>query len=117
MKSLAILVLSLILTTSFPINSFGTNGGFQADPKTAYSKYFISACEGQSWFLNEVERLLNVQEKSINTINSKDELTYIKSIGLSGKGISGKIPKAVGELEGLEHLFLSGNKLEGKIPN
>lgn len=117
LKSLAILVLSLILTTSFPINSFGTNGGFQADPKTAYSKYFISACEGQSWFLNEVERLLNVQEKSINTINGKDELLYIKSIGLSGRGITGKIPKAVGELEGLEHLFLSGNKLEGKIPN
>ncbi len=117
LKSFAVLVLSFIITIAFPIKSFGAYENFVPDPKTAYSKYFILACENQSWFLNEVERLLNVQEKSINTINSKDELTYIKSIGLSGKGITGKIPKAVGELKGLEHLFLSENNLEGKIPN
>ena len=74
LKSFAVLVLSFIITIAFPIKSFGAYENFVPDPKTAYSKYFILACENQSWFLNEVERLLNVQEKSINTINSQLEI-------------------------------------------
>jgi hypothetical protein len=81
-----------------------------------YAASFIDLCEGQQWFLDEIERLLNVEQKSINTLNSNADLSVVKSLGLRDRNITGQIPRAIGELTELRYLFLSGNKLNGTVP-
>ncbi|RXZ81543.1 hypothetical protein EBB07_14565 [Paenibacillaceae bacterium] len=83
---------------------------------SAYARSFVAESEGQQWFLREVERLLNVQERSLNTIKSKQDLEDIVSLGFYNRGIKGKIPKAIGELSSLRYLFLGSNQLEGNMP-
>jgi len=89
---------------------------FTPDPKTVYAAEFISKSEGQSWFLNEVERLLRLEQKSINTLDGVADLKNIRALGFEGHGITGKIPEAIGELTNLEYLFLGGNHFDGVIP-
>lgn len=95
---------------------FAEQKDFLPNPKTAYSKKFIKQCQGEYWFMNEIERLLNFEQKSINTIESGADFKYIKSIGMADRDIKGKIPTAIGELSELEYLFLNGNRFSGNLP-
>ena len=40
---------------------------------------------GQTWFINEIERLLNAQQRTLDTITGAEDLVEIKSIGLKGQ--------------------------------
>lgn len=108
-------VLALLVSMMSGITAYGADG-YTPNPQTPYAQSFVAKSEGQQWFLQEVERLLNTEQKTIDTLASAADLQNIKALGLHGRGIAGKIPPAIGELTGLEHLFLSGNKLEGTIP-
>ena len=103
----------LLIALSVPMFA---QANFEPDPKTPYASSFVHKCEGQTWFMDEVERLLNQEQKTINRLSGVDDLSRIRSIGLRDKGIEGKIPAAIGELKNLKYLFLSGNRLSGTIP-
>lgn len=45
-----------------------------------------------------------------------NEQGLVANISLQGKGLSGKIPAALGELKSLTGLYLHFNALNGKIP-
>lgn len=104
------------LCIAFPSYSKAEETNFVADPQTPYAKEFLQKCDGERWFINLTEKLLNREQKSINTLRDKTELDNITSIGASGQKISGKIPPAIGEFQNLENLFLSGNALSGELP-
>lgn len=89
---------------------------YALDPKTEYAAEFIDKCQGQEWFMDEIEYLLNLKGKSINTIHSRRDFATIYAIGLAGRGISGTIPPAIGELRQLEYLYLGNNNLSGILP-
>ena len=112
---LAVLLLVIPLLTNA---IFTVAGDFTPTPatQTAYSKSFLTACEGQQWFINELERLLNMEQKTLNTVTSPADFANIKSLGFADKNITGKIPKAIGELTELQYLFMNGNKLSGVVP-
>ncbi len=115
-----LLVFVLAFTFAFGAISTGLASASEAAqpfaPQTEYAAEFIEKCEGEEWFLNEIERLLNAEGKTINTLSGADELTNIRTLGLRDNGIEGKIPAAIGELSELRYLFLSGNKLTGDLP-
>lgn len=90
---------------------------FTLDPQTDYAKEFIEKCESQAWFIDEIENMLNLKGKSVNTINSQKDLATIYVMNLTNRGISGQIPTAIGELVHLKYLYLADNKLSGKIPD
>ena len=69
---------------------------------------FIAACEGQQWLINEVERQLNAQQKTITRLETGD-LSVIYHLGFTDWNLSGTIPAAVGWLTNLETLSLGGN--------
>lgn len=92
-------------------------GPFVPQPQTAYSTEFVRQCEGQQWFIDELERLLNANQKSIDTLTGPEELAVITSLGFAGGGIEGRIPAAIGELKELRNLFLAGNGLSGPLPD
>ena len=85
-------------------------------PKPGYATDFIAKCDGQAWFINEVEKILNANKKTLDNIDSIADLDIVKSLGFKDMGIDGKIPAAIGELRELRYLFLSGNNLSGAIP-
>ncbi|MCL2528138.1 MAG: hypothetical protein FWE42_06925, partial [Defluviitaleaceae bacterium] len=47
---------------------------FVPNPRTTYARHFVERSQGQQWFLDAVESILNVHEKSINTITSQADL-------------------------------------------
>lgn len=108
----AILMISIML-----IPTTSVDASFTPNPSTSYAKSFIAACDGQQWFIDEVERLLNAEQKTLDTVTSRADFANIVSIGLRDRGVSGKIPAAIGELTELRYLFLSGNDLGGDIPS
>ncbi len=71
---------------------------------TSRNNSFINLCEGEQWFIDEVERQLNLNNKSLTNITSSEDFKYITAIGLENKGIEGKIPPAIGELLYLEEI-------------
>ena len=90
---------------------------FTPTPKTPYATEFVQKCEGQQWFIDEVESQLNAQQKTISRLGNAADLDIIKSLGFANQNISGKIPAAIGEFRELQYLFLSGNRLGGVIPD
>jgi hypothetical protein len=89
--------------------------GAEHSPVTAFAARFIADCEGQQWLLDETERLLNMKQTSIDYLEPA-VLEAITSIGLEGRGIEGRLPKAIGYFTELEELLLSGNRLSGALP-
>lgn len=94
----------------------GTAAPLAPIPETTYAAQFMELCDGQQWFADEVERLLNAEQKTLAIIENPSDLDSIKSLGLQKRGIVGRIPRAVGELHELRYLFLSENRLSGEIP-
>lgn len=112
-------VIGIVLVIALMSGGIGISAqgaGFTPNPKTQYAKDFVALCGEEQWFINEVERLLNQNKKTIDTLSGTADLSEIKSLGLNSAGIKGKIPAAIGELTELEHLFLGGNKLSGEVP-
>jgi Leucine-rich repeat (LRR) protein len=105
----SILAATLLLAALAPPWYVTAAVGFAPDPKTAYAAGFIEKCDGQQWFMDEVERLLNVEQKSINTLQSAADLKNIVTLAHSGGAAS--VPPAIGELAQLREIFLHSNKL------
>lgn len=124
---LKILIFS-VLFSNFPLFSEGmySYGAVQRKPflpsanMTQEGRAFYEAAEGQEWFLSYIEEQLNMQEKSINTLNKDpgiNDLERIVTIGLKGEQINGKLPKAIGMLTNLRHIYLADTGLSGSIPD
>ena len=113
-RLLAYLLSLALCLTSFPITGYAAN--FTPTPQTIYATVFIAKCDGQAWFMNEVERQLNLEEKTINRADSSAYFSSIISLGLASRSLEGSLPRALGELTALRHLFLSGNRFTGPIP-
>ena len=90
---------------------------YTIDPKSEYAITLIERCEGEQWFIDALENLLNQQGKSINYISSQKDLETIYAIDLRNRGISGRIPRAIGELRQLRYLYLTENNLEAEFPD
>lgn len=89
---------------------------YTLDPQTEYASEFIEKCEGQTWFLDEMQNLLWLRGKSLNTIASVSDFDTVYGIELTGRGINGRIPAAIGELRKLKYLYLANNNLSGPLP-
>ena len=103
------LLLSLSVFASVPDRVHAAD--FVYSPTTSYASGFKDKCEGQQWFINEIERLLNQQGKTLNTITSQYDLNDIYALGFAGMDSITTIPRAIGELKNLRHLFLSNNRI------
>lgn len=90
---------------------------YTLNPQTDYAREFINHCQNQTWFIDEIENLLNMKGKSINTIHSPADFNAIYAIRLANRGISGKIPAAIGQLHNLRYLYLANNDLSGDLPD
>lgn len=112
-KLCVILCIALIVSVC-SVPAYGD--GFTLSPRTEYARSFLASCEGQQWFIDEVERLLNTQQKTLNAVTGRGDFSGIVSLGLAGRGVEGKIPSAIGELTELRYLYLSDHALGGEIP-
>ena len=72
-----LLVIALLLQLYAPLTAGAAD--FTPNPQTEYAKRFIAACDGQTWFINEIERLLNAQQRTLDTITGAEDLVEIKS--------------------------------------
>jgi hypothetical protein len=86
------------------------------NPQTPFAESFLRDCDGQYWFMNAVEDILNKQGKSINSLTSKTDLADITAIGLTGQSLTGHIPPAIGNISDLRFLYLAKNNLSGSLP-
>lgn len=89
---------------------------FTVNPQTDYAKEFVSKCEGQRWFIDEIENLLNRRGKTVNAIKGQRDFAAIYALCVENRGVYGRIPRAIGELSQLRYLFLTDNHLEGPLP-
>ena len=89
---------------------------YQVVPETEYATDFIEKCDGENWFIDVLEYLLNQKGKSINWISSKKDLENIFVINLKSRGIAGKIPRAIGDLKELRYIYLEGNDISTDFP-
>lgn len=67
-----LLVIALLLQLYAPLTAGAVD--FTPNPQTEYAKRFIAACDGQTWFINEIERLLNAQQRTLDTITGAEDL-------------------------------------------
>jgi hypothetical protein len=120
---LAAALLACALALAAPCPARAAGGGEPAryepgrnhSPITAFAEEFIEECQGGEWLLDETERLLNARQLSIDLL-SPDMLDHVTAIGMAGRGVAGRVPKAIGRFKNLEHLLLSGNALTGELP-
>ena len=59
-----LLAIVLLLQLCVPLTANAAD--FTPNPQTEYAKRFIAACDGQTWFINEIERLLNAQQRTLD---------------------------------------------------
>ena len=86
-------------------------------PQTAYAAEFLDKCEGQQWFMELVEGVLNISGRSIYTLRDKGDLDTVISLATATQPVAGsRLPAAVGELTELRYLYLGGAGLSGEIP-
>jgi Leucine-rich repeat (LRR) protein len=78
-------------------------------PETTYGKTFLTMCQGEQWFIDQIETFLNTEQKSINTIQNQNDLNHITALGHHSG--AAKIPEAIGELKKLKALYLSDNQI------
>ena len=107
-KRLLSMVLICVLISQACLMVVGAAGNYAETPRTQYGRDFIAACEGQQWFINEIERQLNAGQKTITRLQDGD-LSVIFHLGFTDKNLSGVIPRAIGWLVNLETLSLGGN--------
>jgi hypothetical protein len=99
-----------------PASALDTGGvPFTPNPKTTYSAEFIAKCDNRQWFMDVVEAALNISARSINTLQSKNDLNQITSLARNSP-VDGSLPPAIGEFSRLRFLFLGGVGLTGEIP-
>ena len=115
-KGIGTIVIAVIMLSLCCMPGYGLEKWNSPLPSTDYAKTFIEKCEGQEWFIQEVERLLNLEQKTLDTIEGPEAFQNIKALGFKDEEVEGKIPAAIGELTELRYLFLSGNHLSGEIP-
>jgi hypothetical protein len=115
-KILLFLLYATTLLQPLATDAVAVGTSFVPAPQTEYAERFVALCEGEQWFVDEVERLLNANQKSVNTLEGPEDLSIITNLGFAGRGIGGHIPAAIGEFKALRSLFLSGNRLTGSIP-
>ena len=115
-RATAWLFIIALFAAMIPIAHAIDTGGvpFVEDNPTAYGATFIAKSEGQQWFLDAVERVLNTSALSINTINSRADLMSVVALTATDKN-SKILPAAVGELTELRYLFLGNSGLTGEI--
>jgi len=89
---------------------------FVPNPKTAYAGSFLVKADGQQWFLDAVEQVLNLSARSINTLNSAADLNIVTALSANKITSTGSLPPAIGELRKLRFLFLGDVNLSGAIP-
>ena len=106
-----------IMNMAMPSVAFAKDVKFVENNPTTFAKTFINDAQGQQWFLDRVETILNQNDKTINNITSSADLDIIKELGFKDQKILGYIPKAIGHLKELRYLYLSGNELYSAIPN
>jgi Leucine-rich repeat (LRR) protein len=106
-------VLTLFLLTASGLihapQPAGAAENFVPNPQNAYGKSFVTLCQGEQWFIDRVETLLNTEQKSINTLSSRADLKHILTLGYHAG--ARRLPSAVGELTELKELYLAENAL------
>jgi Leucine-rich repeat (LRR) protein len=111
-----VLAVALLATLTLPASALDTGGTpFVPAWKTPYAKEFIEKCGEQQWFMDMVERALNPSGRSINTLQSKNDLDIVTTLATNSP-TDGNLPPAIGEFAQLRYLFLGGIGLNGEIP-
>jgi Leucine-rich repeat (LRR) protein len=106
-----ILAVTLALTTVLYLvpGKLDAAENFHPTPQYTYGSSFVSLCQGEQWFIDQIETLLNAEQKSINTIQSQNDLSHIVALGYHNG--AQRLPEAVGELKSLRALYLADNRL------
>ena len=100
-----------MLVLMFSIPTPARAAKFVENSPTAYAQTFITAAEGQQWFLDYVETELQKHQTSINQLQNGEPLKKITILTAINNADITKVPHAIGELTALREIFLHGNKI------